>query len=158
AHDDVCELIESRDEFYGFTKGANRLAKHVQWVFVPAVKDASSEQVEAKNSALAKLLARAVGARANLKDPVEQLRAKAQADYLDVLKSNDGALKELSSALQRRLVEWAHPDATLRLEWNRDGEGVKVPDPLAGVLAGETGFEGALGRLGHGLQRCYIMA
>ena len=57
---DDCELIPSEDQFYGFSKGANRLAKHVQWVYVPAVKDATSEQVEARNSALGKLLARTV--------------------------------------------------------------------------------------------------
>lgn len=55
---DQCELIPSDDQFYGFSKGTNRLAKHVQWVYVPAVKDPTSEQVEARNSALGKLLAR----------------------------------------------------------------------------------------------------
>lgn len=29
AHPDLCELLESADEFYGVSKGANRLAKHV---------------------------------------------------------------------------------------------------------------------------------
>lgn len=57
---DECELIPSEDQFYGFSKGANRLAKHLQWLYVPAVKDASSEQVEVRNSALGKLLARTV--------------------------------------------------------------------------------------------------
>lgn len=157
-HDELCELLESRTQAYGFTGGANLLAKHVQWVFVPAVKDASGEQLEVKNSALTKLLARAVGEKAKLKEPVAALRLKTQQEYLALLANHDGALADLSAALQKRLVEWAHPGATLRLAWNRDDDGVKVPDPLAGVLAGETGFEGSLGRLGHGLQRCYIMA
>ena len=51
ARPEECELIPSEDQFYGFSRGANRLAKHVQWVYVPAVKEATSEQVEARNSA-----------------------------------------------------------------------------------------------------------
>lgn len=65
ARPNECELIPSEDQFYGFSKGANRLAKHIQWVYVPAVKDASSEQVEARNSALGKLLARTVRSKTN---------------------------------------------------------------------------------------------
>ena len=64
ARSDECELIPSEDQFYGFSKGANRLAK-LQWVYVPAVKDATSEQVEARNSALGKLLARTVRSKTN---------------------------------------------------------------------------------------------
>lgn len=39
SHSDRCVLIDSEDQFYGFSKGANRLARYVQWVYVPAVKD-----------------------------------------------------------------------------------------------------------------------
>jgi hypothetical protein len=56
-HPAECILIPSEDQFYGFSKGANRLAKHVQWVYVPAVKDATKENVEGKNTALGKILA-----------------------------------------------------------------------------------------------------
>jgi putative ATP-dependent endonuclease of the OLD family len=51
-HPDRCELIPSEDQFYGFSKGANRLARYLQWVYVPAVKDATTEQLEARNTAL----------------------------------------------------------------------------------------------------------
>ena len=43
-----CEVIPSEDHFYGVSKGSNRLEKYVQWIFVPAVKDASEEQSETK--------------------------------------------------------------------------------------------------------------
>ena len=39
ARPDECQLERSSDQFYGVSKGANRLEKFVQWVFVPAVKD-----------------------------------------------------------------------------------------------------------------------
>ena len=64
-HPAQCELIRSEDQFYGISKGANRLARYLQWVYVPAVKDATTEQLEARNTALGKLLARTVRVKTN---------------------------------------------------------------------------------------------
>ena len=61
--------------------------------------------------------------------------------------------------LQARLQEWAHPDAHLKLEWHQDADkSVRVEEPLARIRVGEGSFEGDLARLGHGLQRSYILA
>lgn len=154
-----CELIPSEDQFYGFSKGANRLAKHIQWVFVPAVKDATSEQVEARNSALGKLLARTVRSKTNFNERVKTLRADMQHQYQALLDENQNALDDISTALQARLSEWAHPDARLRLQWKQDPDkSVRVEEPWAHILAGEGDFDGELARFGHGLQRSYLLA
>jgi predicted ATP-dependent endonuclease of OLD family len=156
---DLCELIPSEDQFYGVSKGANRLAKYVQWVFVPAVKDATSEQIENKNTALGKLLARTVRASVNFEDEIEGLRERAQQQYAELIQAKQGSLNSLSTSLQKRLAEWAHPDAALRLAWRQDvGKSVQVQDPVAEIIAGESGFEGNLSRFGHGLQRSYLLA
>ena len=156
---DECELIPSEDQFYGFSRGANRLAKHVQWVYVPAVKDASSEQVEARNSALGKLLARTVRLKADFDEEIKMLRTQTQQRYQTLLDGNQGVLDDISSALQMRIAEWAHPEARLRLQWKQDPEkSVRVEEPLAHILAGEGEFEGELARFGHGLQRSYLLA
>ena len=47
-----CVPIPSEDQFYGVSKGTNRLNKHVQWVYVPAVKDITAEQNENKSDSL----------------------------------------------------------------------------------------------------------
>ena len=60
-----CVLKPSEDHFYGATKGAGKLNKHVQWVYVPAVKDATSEEVETRAGSLGKLLARQVRTKVN---------------------------------------------------------------------------------------------
>jgi putative ATP-dependent endonuclease of the OLD family len=154
-----CQLIQSEDQFYGFSKGANRLTKHVQWVYVPAVKDATSEQVEVRNSALGKLLSRTVRAKTNFDDSVKELRTNMQAQYQALLDENQHVLDEISESLQVRLSEWAHPDARLRLQWRQDQDkSVRVEAPWAHILAGEGGFEGELARFGHGLQRSYLLA
>ena len=48
----LCTPMPSEDQFYGASKGSNRLAPHIQWVFIPATKDISIEGEETKNSAL----------------------------------------------------------------------------------------------------------
>ena len=154
-----CTLIPSEDQFYGFSKGKNRLIRHVHWVYVPAVKDPTSEQVEARNSALGKLLSHTVRLKTNFDDAVNELRQETQGRYQALLDNNQHSLSELSSALQKRLSEWAHPDAQLRLEWKQDlNKSVRVDQPWAHILAGEGGFEGELARFGHGLQRSYLLA
>ena len=158
-HPGDCELIPSEDEFYGFSRGVNRLSKHIQWVYVPAVKDPTSEQVEERNSALGKLLYRTVRSKTNFDKTVKSLRTDMQKQYQALLDDHQDVLQEISTALQDRLSEWAHPDAKLRLEWKQDPEkSVRVEEPLAHILAGEGEFEGELARFGHGLQRSYLLA
>ena len=156
---DECVLIPSEDQFYGFSKGVNRLAKHVQWVYVPAVKDATAEQVESRNSALGKLLARTVRSKTNFDESIKGLRTEMQQQYQELLDGRQDVLDEISSALQMRISEWAHPEARLRLEWKQDPDrSVRVEEPWAHILAGEGEFEGELARFGHGLQRSFLLA
>lgn len=158
-HPERLVLIPSEDQFYGFSKGANRLARYLQWVFVPAVKDATTEQLEARNTALGKLLARTVRAKTNFEEAVRTLRSKTQGQYQTLLDDNQHVLMELSESLKTRLTEWAHPDATLKLEWRQDPEkSVRIEEPFARIIAGEGDFEGELARFGHGLQRSYLLA
>ena len=158
-HRDQCELILSEDQFYGFSKGKNRLAKHIQWVYIPAVKDPTSEQIEARNSALGKLLSRTVRSKSKFETTVQTLRGEMQRQYQELLDGSQDVLNEISNSLQQRLSEWAHPDARLRLQWKQDPEkSVRVEEPWAHIIVGESDFEGELARFGHGLQRSYLLA
>jgi putative ATP-dependent endonuclease of OLD family len=159
ANPDKCVLIPSEDQFYGFSKGSNRLAKYVQWIYVPAVKDATTENVEAKNTALGKILARTVRAKVKFDEEVKRLKDETLEKYRQLLASQQGALDEISKSLTTRLNQWAHPQATARLAWTEDPKkSVQVDEPIARLLAGEGNFEGELARFGHGLQRSYLLA
>jgi energy-coupling factor transporter ATP-binding protein EcfA2 len=154
-----CEPIPSEDEFYGVSRGANRLERFVQWVYVPAVKDALDEQVEGKGGALAKLVARAVGARTEFLAELERLKEEARSKYQALLDQHQGALDDISTALNERLSQWAHLEASLKLEWQEDPDrSVRIDPPVAHIKIGEGAFEGKLARLGHGLQRSYIIS
>lgn len=156
---DKCQLIQSEDQFYGFSKGLNRLAKYVQWVYVPAVKDVTTEKIEARNTSLGKLLARTVRAKTNFDISIKEFRSDMQKKYQDLLDTNQHILEGISSSLQTRLTEWAHPEAKIKLQWWQDPEkSVRVDEPWARIIAGEGAFEGDLTRFGHGLQRSYLLA
>jgi energy-coupling factor transporter ATP-binding protein EcfA2 len=159
AHSQDCTLLRSSDQFYGFTKGTNLLAPHIQWVYVPAVKDATAEQVEARDSALGKLLARTVRATINFEEGLDTIRATARTEYDKLLQQQQASLNALSTSLQARLREWAHPNVNLRVEWTGDPDkSVRIDQPFAHVVAGEDQFEGELSHLGHGFQRSYLLA
>lgn len=154
-----CEEILSSDEFYGITKGKNLLDKYIQWVFLPAVKDATTEHAEARNTALGKLLARTVRLKVNFKEAIQAIRTETQDKYANVLQGSQGALDDVSRTLASRLIEWAHGDARLRLEWRQDPDkSVRIDEPFAQAVLGEGGFEGELTRFGHGLQRSFLLA
>jgi energy-coupling factor transporter ATP-binding protein EcfA2 len=156
---DECVLILSEDQFYGVTRGANKLSKYVQWIFIPAVKSASDEQSETRSGALGKLLARTVRAKMDFGSEVDLLEKQARERYQKMLDDNKAILDDISLSLQRRLTEWAHPEASIRVIWESDStKSVRVEQPLAGILAGESGFEGKLARLGNGFQRSYLLA
>lgn len=159
AKPDLCSLIPSEDQFYGVSKGTNRLQRYLQWVYVPAVKDASDEQMEGKNTALGKLLARTVRAKVDFEGVVNELLSETRSRYDRLLADNQPVLDGISSMLKERFAHWAHPDTNLRLAWQQDpSRSVRIEEPFAKVIAGEGDFEGELSRFGHGFQRSFLLA
>lgn len=159
AHPEECELVESEDQFYGWSRGANLLRKHIEWVFIPAVKDASTEQLEGKTTALGELIERSIRQRVDFESPLRVLREEAAAKYQGILEDRESELRSLSSSLEDRLRQWSHKGAQLTLHWNSDRDrSVVVTAPLAKVAVGEGSFVGELCRLGHGLQRSFLVA
>lgn len=155
---DLCTPIPSEDQFYGATKGANRLAPHLQWVFVPAVKDITEESQESKTSGLGQLLARTVRSKVDFSEKVEKLRETLRKDYQSMLDSEQSVLDGLSGSIEMRLKEWAHPAVTAKVLWTQDSEkSVKVDEPWAYIKIGERGFESELARFGHGMQRSFML-
>lgn len=159
AHPEKCVLIPSEDQFYGFSKGVNRLAPHLQYVFVPAVKDVAAEADESKDSALGQLLARTVRLRIDFSERVSGLKSQLESQYQAMLDAEQQSLDELSESLQGRLRAWAHPLASAQVLWKQEsGKSVKVEEPRATIRLGERDFVGDLPRFGHGLQRSYLLA
>jgi predicted ATP-dependent endonuclease of OLD family len=159
SHEELCTLQESSDQFYGWSRGANRLAPHCQWIFIPAVKDASEEELETRASALGQLLQRTIRSKVDFAPELQSMKADFEARYLDLIGNHQELLATLSSNLEGRLSEWAHPGVHVKLKWHFDeSKSVVVNEPLAKVAVGEGPFTGELARLGHGIQRSFIVA
>jgi hypothetical protein len=158
SHPELCVLVESEDHFYGWSKGANRLARHCQWVYIPAVKNPTDEQQESKNTALGQLLQRTIRSKIDFATPIAELRRELNTKYKELIDREQSVLAEISGSIQARLREWAHPGAKLELQWHYDQEKtVVVNEPFARISIGEGPFIGELARLGHGLQRSFIV-
>lgn len=156
---DKCTIIPSEDEFYGFAQGQNKLRKYVQWVYVPAVKDAAAEQAAERNTALRRLLDRTIMSKVNFTDKLLEMRNEIESRYQEMLDSEQAALDDISADLQKRLAEWSHPDAKAKLSWYQDPKSsIRIDEPMARLIAGDGEFEGSIARFGHGLQRSYIIA
>jgi putative ATP-dependent endonuclease of the OLD family len=149
----------SQDQFYGVSRGKDRLQKYIQWIFIPAVKDASSEQLEARRTALGQILERTVRAKMSFTDALNKIRSEAVEKYRKLLDDSQSSLVTLSDSLSSRIQEWAHPNASVNLRWvSEASQAVSLADPLASVLASEGMFEGQLARFGHGFQRSFLLA
>ncbi|MEM5471916.1 ATP-dependent endonuclease [Hoeflea sp. AS60] len=155
--EDQKELVESGEEFFGISKGTNRVRKHVHWVYVPAVKDATGESEEGKTSYLGKLIQHTVKSGMDYEDSLNQIRESALGAYDNLLNEQQQYLESLEERLSTRLRESVTSDADLGLSWKRDEKSVSVADPTARISLTDRGFSGDVDSFGHGLQRSFLM-
>lgn len=157
ARPEICEFDRSSDHFYGASRG--KLEPFVQWVYLPAVKDASQEAEEAGNTALGKLLQRTVRQKVRFDEALDELRSKTRAAYDKILGDQQEALEDISESLAARLALFAHPGASVEVEWLQGSEkSVSIGEPRATIQAREGSFKGSMTRFGHGLQRSFLLA
>ena len=158
-HLEQCELVSSPNQFYGWSKGENRLRKYLQWVYVPAVKDATTEQDEGRATALGQLLERTIRSKVNFQEPIDELRKDVANKYGQIIRKEQNVLDGLSDSLTRRIQEWTHSGTKIRLNWHYNPDkSFTVNEPLARLAVGEHDFLGELARLGHGLQRTVFVS
>jgi len=158
-HPVLCRLVEDDNQFYGWSKGVNLLARHVQWVYVPAVKDASSEQDEAGKTALGQLLKRTIRTKVDFEGDLRELRALVESRYEAIVNGNKEVLADLQDSIETRLKAWASPRARLLLNWHYEADKTfSINEPAARASIGDASFIGEVARLGHGMQRGFVVA
>lgn len=156
---ELCSLVASEDQFYGVSKGANKLARYIQWVFVPASKDIVEEGCESKDSALGQLLLRAVRGKVKFTEAIDGMKRKLIDEYQEMLEKEQETLTELSNSIEDKLKLWSTPTASAQIVWRKDIErSVRVEEPTASIQIGENGFLSELCRFGHGMQRSYMLS
>ncbi len=116
-------------------------------------------RVEDKNTAFGRLIARTVRSRINFDEELKKIKEKTLQSYQALLDENRAYLSEISTSLQSRLMDWAHPDVKLDMHWNHNStRSIQIQPPLVAVKTGEGDFLGDITRMGHGLQRSYLLA
>jgi len=155
---DKCVFIDELNQFYGFTKGDYHLEKYIQWVYVPAVKDASTEQDEGRNTALGRLLARTVRTKLDFSSEINKLKEEIGEKYVGILAKQADALRALELSMEKRLQDYVDARVRLKLKWHYDAKtSISLHDPTARALIGDGDFIGEVARAGHGVQRAFLV-
>ena len=156
-HPQACSPDLDAGQFFGF-KGVGKgyLGKHTTFIRIPAVRDALSDATEARGSSMTQLMDKVVRGTLASRADVMSFEAEVKARYVTLFdSSNLEELQGLESQLAATLGQYA-PNAGITLDWSQL-DGPQIPMPQAQVKLSEDGYESAVGRAGHGLQRAFIL-
>lgn len=157
SHADRLELIEDDGQFFGYSNvGTGKLNKYVDFVLVPAVRDAAEDAVESRDSALRNLVDVVVRRTADLAGPMSELRRTVATGYAQLIERPEMSLVPLADRINRAIRRYA-PGANVVVKWSPPTE-PRLPDLSATARLVDDGVEGDIATKGHGLQRAYIMA
>lgn len=156
AHPELCQLFRDDGQFFGFSNVARgSLSKYVSFVFVPAVRDAATDSLDAKGSVISQLIELLVKSVVQKREDIRKWQAEASEKYKELVSpENLGELGELAGELSETLKIF-YSDTSVNLAW-RAPEDLQVALPLADVALLEQGYTGPIENKGHGLQRAFI--
>lgn len=156
-HPQACSPALDEGQFFGFNGvGQGYLGKHTTFIRIPAVRDALSDAREARGSSMTQLMDQVVRGTLASRADVISFEAEVKARYVTLFdSSNLEELQGLESQLAATLGQYA-PNAGITLDWSQL-DGPQIPMPQAQVKLSEDGYESAVGRAGHGLQRAFIL-
>ena len=151
------ELVRSDDQFFGATKGQSKLKKFVQWVHIPAVKDAANEGEEGRTSYLSKLMGVVVKNRLDHHSQKLEIQESVIASFDVMLNEQQRHLDDLNERLSSRLREAFTSEVGLKLTWKKGDAVIEIPDPEAIIELEDRNFVGKVENFGHGLQRTFLI-
>ena len=156
-HPEGCEQRTDDGQFFGFTNVARgNLQKSTSFVFIPAVRDASADSIDARGAVIARLMELVVRSAVQRRADVRNFQQRVTNEYRELVDpARLPELEGLAGGLSGTLRDY-YADATVALRW-RPPEDFAIPLPTAEVMLEEDGFEGPVDRKGHGLQRAFIV-
>jgi putative ATP-dependent endonuclease of OLD family len=145
-------------QFFGFKAVAQGyLGRFTRIVPIPAVREASAIGTEGRGTPLTQLMDLLVRSTLEQREDVATFKKKLQDEYRALLSPESVTeLGEVESKLTTTLATFA-PSARVVMRWRMLGE-LEVPLPAADVSLVEDDFEGGVDRVGHGLQRAFVLA
>ncbi|KLK93099.1 hypothetical protein AA309_11090 [Microvirga vignae] len=152
-------LTLQRDDgqFFGFTNVAKgSLQKSTNFVFIPAVRDASADAVDGKGAVIARLMELVVRSAVLQREDVKTWQRTVSEQYREL--TDPSKLQELGllSGELTKTLQVFYAEAGVTLRWQAPNE-LEVPLPNADVFLDDDGFEGPVDKKGHGLQRAFVL-
>jgi len=156
---DKHKLIDSDDLAFGAAGVAGRLKRYIDWVYIPAVKDAAEEDEEAKNTAFGVLVNRIIRAKVKVDEKLQEIRQLAHGKIETLVEDYKEEIKNLQSVLDGEFRKLTSTDAHIHLDWTEiDEDNVSLQMPLVRSLLSDDAHQGDITEFGHGLQRNYLIA
>lgn len=154
---DKCRRIRDDGQFFGFnTVAQGYLGKFTQFLFIPAVREASEDAVEGKGSILASLMELVVKSVIANKENYKKFQEETQNKYNELMDPEKLIeLKNLEKELTRTLKTFV-PNTEVSLNWQAS-EKLYIPFPKADIKLIEDNYSTSVERTGHGLQRAFIL-
>lgn len=156
-HPDQCELLLDDGQFFGFTNvGRGSLQKSTRFVFIAAVRDATTDAIDSKGAVIQQLMELVVRSAIQQRKAVKDFQERTSKEYREIVDpSKITELKSLGDDLSGTLRAY-YADTGVRLDWLPAND-FEIPLPKADVVIDDDGFEGPIDRKGHGLQRAFIL-
>lgn len=154
---DKCMWLRDDGQFFGFKSVAQGyLGRGSKFIFIPAVRDASVDAEESKGSPIAELMKLVVRSSFERRPEYQLFKTQTQQSYVELVEpSKIHEMDQLGKNLTETLKTYI-PDAGVLLEWDSIDD-LEFPLPKARVRLEEDGYECAVERTGHGLQRAFIL-
>jgi putative ATP-dependent endonuclease of the OLD family len=127
----------------------------VEFVLVPAVRDAALDAAESPTGGFRQLVELLVRTRLDVGEQLAALPEEIDARYAEII-SNDGdtILAETSTLLSERLAALA-PGTAVQVRWAPQ---ITLDPPAVRAALVESNFSADVGRQGHGVRRASLVA
>lgn len=156
-HPDDCTPTRDSGKFFGFQQvGHGYLGHFTRFLYVPAVRNASEDAAEGRNSIFSELMDLVVRSVLSQRGELADLQASTQQQYEDVFSPDRLAELQVLGATLTSTLQIFVPQSAISLNWLPLSR-ISLPLPQAEARLIEDDFESEVERVGHGLQRAYII-
>jgi putative ATP-dependent endonuclease of the OLD family len=151
--------IPSEDKAFGVEGPIPRLRQFIDFVYIPAVKDAGDEAIEARNTAFSRLVDRAVRAKLKIDERINRIREDARTEIDAMATDHQEILTTLADRIDLEYRKFNSSDSKLHLEWGVfDDKNLQINLPAVHLEVSDDLIRNTIGKFGHGTQRNYLMA
>jgi putative ATP-dependent endonuclease of OLD family len=154
---DQNEEIESKTPPYGVAGPVGRLLKYIDFIYVPAVKEANTETREEKKSQFSSLVERAIKSTLQVQQQINVISADANQKLIELLEAADAKKSKLETEMNRAFSDFSPKNVSVSLQWD-SSSAVKADFPILQTKFLEGSNETTISFYGHGTQRAYLMA